>query len=92
MIYNKSAPCVQHKIAKNPSHLLETTGRCGSDGRCWSCPHGQEQLDNARRCVTLTVGCMPAVKNYTVDRVTEEISDFLASNEYRDRLRKSAGP
>jgi hypothetical protein len=63
MIYNKSAPCVQREIAKNPSHLLETTGRCGRDGRCWSCPHGQEQLDNARRCVTLTVGCMPAVKN-----------------------------
>jgi rhamnosyltransferase subunit B len=48
-------------------------------------PHGQDQPDNARRCVELGVGRLLAVKRYSVGRVTKEIGELLANKSYGDR-------
>jgi len=48
-------------------------------------PHGQDQPDNARRCVKLGVGRSLGADRYTVPRVTRELSELLSNPSYRDR-------
>lgn len=48
-------------------------------------PHGQDQPDNARRCVQLGVGRTLNSAHYTVSGVTRELSELLRKPSYRDR-------
>jgi MGT family glycosyltransferase len=48
-------------------------------------PFGQDQPDNARRCVRLGVGRAMSPSRYTVPRVVSELSALLDNPAYRER-------
>jgi rhamnosyltransferase subunit B len=51
-------------------------------------PYGQDQPDNARRCVRLGVGRTLSPSRYTVSRVAGELSELLINPTYREQARK----
>lgn len=48
-------------------------------------PFGQDQPDNARRCVRLGVGRTLSLSRYTVSRVASELSELLDNPTYREQ-------
>ncbi|HVG21334.1 MAG TPA: glycosyltransferase [Blastocatellia bacterium] len=52
-------------------------------------PYGQDQPDNARRCVRLRVGRMLSPSRYTVPRVVSELSELLDNPTYREQAAKA---
>jgi len=68
---------------------IGTTGQALRAGRpMLVVPHGQDQPDNARRCVGLGVGRMLSPTRYTVSRAVRELSDLLARRDYHDAALK----
>ena len=51
-------------------------------------PFGQDQPDNARRCVRLRVGRTLSPTRYTVPRVVSELSELLNNPTYREQAAK----
>ena len=51
-------------------------------------PYGQDQPDNARRCVRLGVGRMLSSASFTVPRAVSELSELLDNPTYRERAAK----
>lgn len=51
-------------------------------------PHGQDQPDNARRCVRLGVGRTLSPARFTVPRVVSELSELLNNPNYREQAAK----
>jgi rhamnosyltransferase subunit B len=65
---------------------IGTTGQALRAGRpMLVVPFGQDQPDNARRCVGLGVARTLARREYTVDRVTREIRALLTDASYARR-------
>jgi rhamnosyltransferase subunit B len=64
---------------------IGTTGQALRSGRPMLCvPHGQDQPDNARRCVKLGVGRRITPAEYKVDRVVQELTFILRDGSYSD--------
>ena len=63
-----------------------TTGQALRAGRpMLVVPHGQDQPDNARRCVRIGVGRALSPARYTVRRVVGELSELLHNPAYREQ-------
>lgn len=68
---------------------IGTTGQALRAGRpMLVVPHGQDQPDNARRCVRLGVGRTLPPARFTVPRVVGELSELLDNPTYRERAAK----
>lgn len=68
---------------------IGTTGQALRAGRpMLIVPHGQDQPDNARRCVRLGVGRTLSEARYTVPRVVSELSELLDNPTYREHSAK----
>lgn len=62
---------------------IGTTGQALRSGRPMLCvPHGQDQPDNARRCVKLGVGRTLSPAKYAADRVARELTELLENPRY----------
>ena len=62
---------------------IGTTGQALISGKPMLCvPHGQDQPDNARRCVRLGVGRSITPSEYKVERVVRELSAILSNDSY----------
>ena len=51
-------------------------------------PFGQDQPDNARRCMQLEVGRTLSPSRYTVAHVISELSELLNNPTYREQAAK----
>ena len=68
---------------------IGTTGQALRSGRpMLVVPFGQDQPDNARRCVELGVARTMARGHYTVDRLTRELSALLGDARFAERARQ----
>jgi len=66
-----------------------TTGQALRAGRpMLVVPHGQDQPDNAYRCVRLGVGRTLSPARFTVGRVVRELSELLGNPAYGERAAK----
>lgn len=64
---------------------IGTTGQALRAGRpMLVVPHGQDQPDNARRCVRLGVGRSLDASHYTVSRVIRELSEIMNRAAYAE--------
>ena len=65
---------------------IGTTGQALRAGRpMLVVPHGQDQPDNARRCVDLWVARSLSVGTYSVQHVTRELEELLHEPKYSER-------
>jgi rhamnosyltransferase subunit B len=70
---------------------IGTTGQALRAGRpMLVVPFGQDQPDNARRCVGLGVGRMLSPSRFTVSRVVDELSELLNNPTYREQAENAA--
>jgi UDP:flavonoid glycosyltransferase YjiC (YdhE family) len=77
------ASCVVHQGG------IGTTGQALRAGRpMLIVPFGQDQPDNARRCVRLGVGSTLSAARFTVPRVVSELSALLSNPSYREQSAK----
>jgi UDP:flavonoid glycosyltransferase YjiC (YdhE family) len=53
-------------------------------------PHGQDQPDNARRCVELGVGEVLTTKDYTVEKTAAQLQQLLSNPSYAEAARNVA--
>lgn len=68
---------------------IGTTGQALRAGRpMLVVPFGQDQPDNARRCVELGVGRTLWRDHYTISRVVNELSELLENPAYREQAAK----
>jgi rhamnosyltransferase subunit B len=68
---------------------IGTTGQALRSGRpMLIVPFGQDQPDNARRCVRLGVGRTLSYRRYTTPRVVHELSQLLENPSYREQAAK----
>ena len=68
---------------------IGTTGQALRAGRpMLIVPYGQDQPDNARRCVRLGVGRTLSFGRFTTSRVVSELSELLNDPSYRERAEK----
>jgi len=68
---------------------IGTTGQALRSGRpMLIVPFGQDQPDNARRCVRLGVGRTLSYRRYTTPRVVHELSQLLDNPSYREQAAK----
>jgi UDP:flavonoid glycosyltransferase YjiC (YdhE family) len=68
---------------------IGTTGQALRAGRpMLVVPFGQDQPDNARRCVRLGVGRTLPPARFTVPRVVSELSELLNNAAYREQAAK----
>ena len=68
---------------------IGTTGQALRAGRpMLIIPFGQDQPDNARRCVRLGVGRNLSPARYTLPRVVSELSELLNNPTYREQAAK----
>lgn len=69
---------------------IGTTGQALRAGRpMLIIPYGQDQPDNARRCVRLGVGRMLSPARFTVSRAASELSELLDNPAYRVQAAKA---
>ncbi len=54
-------------------------------------PFGQDQPDNARRCVRLGVGRTLSPARFTVARAVSELSELFDNPAYREQAARVAG-
>jgi len=54
-------------------------------------PHGQDQPDNARRCVKLGVARSIPAAGLTVSRMVDELNTLMSIGEYRERAAEVGG-
>lgn len=74
------ATCIVHQGG------IGTTGQALRSGKpMLVVPHGQDQPDNARRCVKLGVGRSLPVASLTVPRLVSELTAILEDQTYRER-------
>jgi UDP:flavonoid glycosyltransferase YjiC (YdhE family) len=77
------ASCVIHQGG------IGTTGQALRAGQpMLIVPFGQDQPDNARRCVRLRVGRTLSPARYKVPRVVSELSELLSNPTYREQAAK----
>ncbi len=70
---------------------IGTTGQALRAGRpMLIVPHGQDQPDNARRCVELGVGRVLPAHRYTVERVVAALRDLETESSYSSRAQEVA--
>jgi len=70
---------------------IGTTGQALRAGRpMLIVPFGQDQPDNARRCVRLGVGRTLSFRRYTTPRVVQELSQLLEKPSYREHAQRVA--
>jgi UDP:flavonoid glycosyltransferase YjiC (YdhE family) len=81
-----------HSLVMPRSCLVVHPGGIGTTGQALRAgrpmlivPHGQDQPDNARRCMRLGVGRTLSPAKFTVERAAAEIKELLANPAYRDR-------
>ena len=68
---------------------IGTTGQALRSGRpMLIVPYGQDQPDNARRCVRLGVGRTLSYRRYITPRVVHELSQLLDNPSYREQAAK----
>jgi UDP:flavonoid glycosyltransferase YjiC (YdhE family) len=68
---------------------IGTTGQALRAGRAMLIvPFGQDQPDNARRCVRLGIGRTLSPTRFTVPRVVGELSELLNNPAYREQAAK----
>ena len=68
---------------------IGTTGQALRAGRpMLIVPFGQDQPDNARRCVRLGVGRTISADRFAVTRVVRELSELLNDPAYRERVKE----
>jgi len=68
---------------------IGTTGQALQAGRpMLVVPFGQDQPDNARRCLRLGVGRMLSVGRFSVSRVTRELTELLNNPAYHERAKQ----
>src|SRR5207237_8174384 len=69
--------------------VIGTTGQALRAGQpMLIVPFGQDQPDNARRCVRLGVGHTLSPARFTVPRVVSELSELLDNPTYREQAAK----
>jgi UDP:flavonoid glycosyltransferase YjiC (YdhE family) len=77
------ASCIVHQGG------IGTTGQALRAGKpMLIVPFGQDQPDNARRCVRLKVGRTLSPASYTVHRVVRELSELLSNSIYSEQATK----
>ena len=68
---------------------IGTTGQALRSGKpMLVVPHGQDQPDNARRCVDLGVGRSLPVSRLTLSNLVSELTELLSDPGYRNRAEK----
>lgn len=86
----------QHSLVMPRSSVIVHQGGIGTTGQALRSgrpmlvvPHGQDQPDNARRCVELGVGRMLPRKLYTASRVIAALEELLKNGAYREQAEKA---
>src|SRR5256714_6162316 len=86
---------VPHSLAMPRASVVVHQGGIGTTGQALRAgqpmlvvPFGQDQPDNARRCVRLGVGRTLSPSRFTVPRVVSELSELLDNPTYREQAAK----
>jgi MGT family glycosyltransferase len=86
---------VPHSLVMPRANCIVHQGGIGTTGQALRAgqpmlivPYGQDQPDNARRCVQLGVGRALSPARFTVSRVASELSELLNNPTYRERAAK----